>query len=142
MELHYIDTSFLAPYYLPEKASETIEKKLLGLPKGSVIISSLVRVEFASLLSRKFRIKELEESSARQAMMALDRHLNTEALRAIAITLQDFEQATEWIMTLKHSLRAPDALHLAVAARNCANFWTLDRRLAKVAKWLGLSTHR
>jgi len=50
MDVHYIDTSFLAPYYLPEAASETVERKLRSLPEGSLVISPLVRVEFASLL--------------------------------------------------------------------------------------------
>ena len=142
MELHYIDTSFLVPYYLPESTSETVEKKLRRLPGGSLVISPLVRAEFASLLSRKFKAKEMDEADAHRTLTALDRHLDTEALRMISIIVTDFRQATEWIMAMKHSLRAPDAIHLAAAARHDAVFWTLDQALAKAAKWVGLKTRR
>lgn len=142
MSLNYIDTSYLAPFYLPEANSATVEKKLLNMSRGSIVISLLVRAEFASLLSKKTRMKEIDESDARGAMMALDRHLSTKAFHMVAITVQDFDQATEWIMTMRHPLRAPDALHLAIAARQGAVFWTLDSRLAKIAKWVGLITRK
>jgi predicted nucleic acid-binding protein len=45
-------------------------------------------------------------------------------------------------MAMQHLLRAPDALHLAVATRQNAVFWTLDKTLAKAAKWVGLRTRR
>jgi len=140
MELHYLDTSFLAPYYLPEEASERVERRLRRLAAGSLIISPLVRVELASLLVTKFRAREMAEEVARLTMAALDRHLSTGALRLASILTEDFGRATEWIMVMKHPLRAPDALHLAVAARHNALFWTLDQRLAKVAGWVGLKT--
>lgn len=142
MEFHYIDTSYLAPYYLPEANSESVEKRLLKLPGGSLIISPLVRAEFASLLSRKCRAKEMDGADARQTMTALDRHLSAGMLRIVSIGSRDFEQATEWIMAMKRPLRAPDALHLAVAARQDAVLWTLDQALAQSAKWIGLKTRR
>lgn len=142
MHFHYIDTSYLAPYYLPEPNSEIVEKKLLKLPGGSLLISPLVRAEFASLLSRKCRAKEMGEADARRTMTALGRHLSVGILRMVSIDSSDFEQATEWIMTMKHSLRAPDAIHLAVAAREDAVLWTLDQALARAAKWIGLKTRR
>lgn len=141
-EVHYIDTSFLAPYYLPEAASETVEKKLRSLPEGSLVISPLIRVEFASLLSRKFRTKEMEEADARRTMAALDRHLSAGSLRMLAMVARDFRQATEWIMAMKYPLRAADAIHLAVAARQDAVLWTLDKSLTHAAKWVGLKTRR
>jgi len=54
------------------------------------------------------------------------------ALCELALFLtEDFGRATEWIMIMQHPLRAPDALHLAVATRQNAVFWTLDKTLAK-----------
>jgi len=140
MGVHYIDTSFLAPYYLPEIASGAVESKLRSLPEGSLLISPLVRAEFASLLSRKVRAREMDETDARRAMNALDRHLNLGSLRMINIMGRDFAQATEWIMTMKYPLRAPDALHLAVAARQDAVLWTLDKSLGAAANQLGLES--
>jgi predicted nucleic acid-binding protein len=93
-------------------------------------------------LARKARAKEIDGSDARRAIMALDRHVRSDAIRMVSIISQDFEQATEWIMAMRHPLRVPDALHLAVAARRDAAFWTLDHRLASTAKWVGLTTHK
>lgn len=141
-QLHYVDTSYLVPYYLPEANSDVVEKRLLKLPVGSLVISSLVRAEFASLLSRKCRAKEMGQADARRTMTAFDRHLGSGSLRMISILSSDFQQATEWIMAMQHALRAPDALHLAVAARQDAVCWTLDRGLAKAARWIGLTTRK
>ena len=64
----------MAPYSLPEAANEIVEKKLRSLPEGSLVISQLVRAEFASLLSRRFRTKEMDEPNPPRSMAALDRH--------------------------------------------------------------------
>jgi predicted nucleic acid-binding protein len=139
-DLHYIDTSFLAPYYLPEASSEAVESALRNLPPGSLLISPLVRTELASLLARKCGGKEMAPSDARRAMQALDAHVGNGVLRVAALGARHFERATEWIMAMKHPLRAPDAVHLAVAAGQDAVFWTLDKALARAAKWVGLTT--
>jgi predicted nucleic acid-binding protein len=75
-------------------------------------------------------------------MTALDGHLSKGALRVVSVIDGDFRQAAEWIMAMKHALRAPDALHLAVAARQAAVLWTLDRALASAARWIGLKTRK
>jgi len=84
----------------------------------------------------------MDEADARRAMTALDRHLHAGSLRMVFIGSRDFEQATESIMAMKHFLRAPDAVHLAVAAREDAVLWTLDRGLSRAARWVGLKTRR
>ena len=84
----------------------------------------------------------MDEVDARRTMTALGRHLGAGSFRMVSIGSRDFEQATEWIMAMKHSLRAPDAVHLAVAARQDAVLWTLDRGLARAARWIGLKTQR
>jgi predicted nucleic acid-binding protein len=141
-DLHYIDTSYLAPYYLPEADSDVVERKLVKLPVGSLVISPLVRSEFASVLSRKSRTREMDAADSRRTMTALDTHLAAGILRMVSVGPRDFERATEWIMAMRHPLRAPDALHLAVAAREDAVFWTLDKALARAAKWVGLKTRK
>ena len=142
MEPQYIDTSYLAPFYLPEAHSDAVEKNLLRLPKGTALISQLVHAEFASLLSRKYRTKEISEAHARQAMKAFETHLLTGAIGLIPIQSEDFQQAIAWIMALRLPLRAPDVLHLAVAFRKNAIFWTLDRQLQRAAKAVGLDTRK
>lgn len=55
----YVDTSFIAPFYIQEATSETVEEILLNLPTQELAISDWTVVEFASLLSRRVRMGEL-----------------------------------------------------------------------------------
>jgi predicted nucleic acid-binding protein len=54
--LIYLDTSFLAPFYIREATSESIEAVLLDLPVDRLAISDWTRVEFTSLLTRRVRM--------------------------------------------------------------------------------------
>jgi uncharacterized protein len=47
--LIYVDTSFIAPFYIQEATSETVEEILLNLPTQELAISDWTVVEFASL---------------------------------------------------------------------------------------------
>ena len=38
--------------------------------------------------------------------------------------------------------RTMTALHLAIATREDAVFWTLDKALARAAEWVGLKTRK
>lgn len=59
----YIDTSVLVAYYLPEPLSE--RALLRG---GTPSISPLVELEFASVLGRKVRARDLAPTAARAAL--------------------------------------------------------------------------
>ena len=50
----------------------------------------------------------------------------------------DFRVASDLIERSTLPLRSGDALHLAVASRNEAVCWTLDRRMAEAGQALGL----
>ena len=84
----------------------------------------------------------MDPADARRTMTALDKHLGAGVLRMVLVGSGDFERATEWIMAMEHPLSAPDALHLAIATREDAVFWTLDKALARAAKWVGLKTRK
>ena len=70
-----IDTSFLAPFYLPESTSTQVEIRLLGQAPGTLHISHWTRTEFASLPARKRRMGELSPQAMRQVMARLEQHI-------------------------------------------------------------------
>ena len=59
----YLDTSFIAPLFIAEDTSDAVESHLRHLD-GTLATSDWTRVEFASLLARRVRMKELDIAQA------------------------------------------------------------------------------
>ena len=135
---HYIDTSFLAPYLIPEPTSDCVEKKLQELPSGSLLISQWTRTEFASLLARQVRMKALPHQSSTKVFGALDQIIRDGLIRVKSIEGDDYRLAASWLLTITTPIRGPDALHLGIVHRLGATLWTLDKKMAVAARFLGL----
>jgi predicted nucleic acid-binding protein len=131
-----LDTSFLAPFYIQEATSESVEGILLTLPSQALAISNWTIVEFASLLARRVRMGELG-SELMQAIMQAFRDDVSQSYHVFEVTAADFNLATELILQWKSGLRAGDALHLAIAQNSQVdNFLSLDRGLIDAAQQL------
>ncbi len=59
----YLDTSFIAPLFIAEDTSDAVENHLRQID-GTLVTSDWTRVEFASLLARRVRMKELNIAQA------------------------------------------------------------------------------
>lgn len=135
----YFDTSFIAPLFLSEPDSERIENVVHSLRSGSVAVSHWTHVEFASLLGRRVRMKELTERQAAQ-VLALFEQLIADSYHVILPTVGDYELAVHLLENRRAGLRAGDALHLAIAQTHHAEqFYTLDAGLLKAAETYGIS---
>ncbi|OGT79759.1 MAG: hypothetical protein A3H91_06275 [Gammaproteobacteria bacterium RIFCSPLOWO2_02_FULL_61_13] len=132
----YLDTSVLVAYYLPEPLSEQVERVLLRGDTPS--ISALVGLEFASVLARKVRARELAPGAARAAIEAFRTHQEDGLYRNIEIGAAHYEQARRWVEAFSPPLRTLDALHLSVAALDAAALLTADAQLARAARALRL----
>ena len=53
----YLDTSFIAPLILPEATSDRIEDFIQKIAVGELAVSHWTRVEFASLVARRVRMR-------------------------------------------------------------------------------------
>jgi hypothetical protein len=132
----YLDASLVMPTLVKEDASGAVEAYLKTRPER--LISDFTAAEVASGLSRLVRTSLLtaEDGAARLA--------DFEAWRAatsspIEIHAADVRLAYAYVRRFELMLRAPDALHLAIARRIDATLATLDRRLANAAEELGLA---
>ena len=135
----YLDTSFLAPFYIQEATSSEVEAILLNLPMGELAISDWTRVEFASLLARRLRMGELTAENVERVMDAFAININNTYV-CFPVEPRDFNQATIFLMQGNTALRAGDALHLSIALnRKIDNFLTLDRKLLAAANILGVA---
>src|SRR6266446_5559455 len=113
----YLDTSVLIPTLVEEPVSGAVEAYLKTRPER--LISDFAAAEVASGLSRLVRTSLLTAAAPAELNSA------------------DARLAYTYVRRFELMLRAPDALHLAIARRIDATLVTLDRRLARAARELG-----
>ena len=136
--MFYLDTSFVAPLFLPEETSSDVAAFVRGMPAGELAVSHWTLVEFSSLLARKVRTNELNSEDAAPVDDSFDGAVSGSFVVFVP-SVDDFAVARRYVQRLETGLRAPDALHLAIAAnRNARNIFSLDKKLINAGKTLGL----
>jgi uncharacterized protein len=136
----YLDTSVLIPTLVDEPISGAVRAYLIATEQ-ELLISDLAAVEVASALSRLARMGLLGFAEA------VARLTDFETWRAATSSPADvhaaeFRLAYAYVRRFELALRAPDALHLAIASRLQATLVTLDRRLERAARELGIAVER
>jgi len=134
----YIDTSVLVAYYCPEPLSKKAEAFLTEHVQPA--ISALTELELFSAISRKVREKGMNHKDAGRVTAKFVAHLDNHYYRYLSIEAHHFRLARDWIGMFKLNLRSLDALHLAVASSEGLAIVTIDQRLSKSAKGLGLNS--
>ncbi|HEY4114778.1 MAG TPA: type II toxin-antitoxin system VapC family toxin [Rhizomicrobium sp.] len=132
----YLDNSVVVPFFLPDAFNARAEAFLLSGPAG-LVLSDFVRTEFASVVGLRVRTKEIGRSEARAAFSNFD-VWSKKRITAVQIDPIDIEVAEGWLRRLDLTLRAPDAINLAVAKRLGATLATFDNKMASCATTLGL----
>jgi predicted nucleic acid-binding protein len=133
----YPDASVLLPTLIAEPTTEAVYD-CLGADGRELLISDFAAAEVASALSRLVRMALLTDADASARLADFD------AWRAamsspVDTAVSDTRLAYIFVRRFDLGLRAPDALHLAIARRLDATLVTLDRRLATAARELGVA---
>jgi predicted nucleic acid-binding protein len=134
----YLDSSGLAKIYITETGSAEMEETLVG--RSDLLVSDLAITEVTSALYRRVRARDLSASQARAVYHMLMQHLAAGMYLWIDVPREAHSGAERILSTVgrNSSLRAADALHLAVAiANNAAAILTYDRHLRLAAQELG-----
>ncbi len=134
----YIDTSILGGYYCQEQDSKAIESILLEIHEP--VVSILSEVEFASLISKKQRMRELTETSARKVLFRFQSHFDQGFFCTLSLSRQHYLMARNLIADFQLGLRTLDALHLALVLENKLRLFTADKIFAAAAKNHGVET--
>jgi uncharacterized protein len=135
----YLDTSVLVAAFTHEKSTRRVLAWLNEAEREGLAISDWVRAEFSSALSLKMRTRQIDESYRTRAK-ALFEAMAAGAVRSLPVSREHFGAAARFADEHRLGLRAPDALHLAIAAGNDATLVTLDKSLAKAGARLGVPT--
>ena len=119
----YLDASALVKLFVPEAASDELNRALAGLT--DVIVSHLALTEMASALGRRTREQRLTpEEAQRLYREALKLHASS---LSAELTPPIHRRAERLMLALAIPLRALDALHLASAlAAEAATVVTFD----------------
>jgi predicted nucleic acid-binding protein len=134
----YLDASVLLTAFMEEPASAAVEACILAAGDDALLVSDFAAAEVASAVSRLVRMRLLSRADADMRLSEF------EAWRAAAtspVELHASDPRLAYILVKRFDLmlRAPDALHLAVARRLDAALMTLDRRLARAARDVGIA---
>lgn len=136
----YLDNSVVVPLLLPDALAERAEAFLFSRPTG-LIVSDFISAEFASVVGIRLRSGKLTVRDARAALTNFDLWSGQRTLGA-ETTTSDIRAAESMLRRLDLTLRAPDAINLAIAQRMGANLATFDTKMAASANKLGISVLR
>jgi uncharacterized protein len=101
-----------------------------------VIVSDFAATEFASAIARRVRTRELTRRDANNALSTFDAWSAQESQR-VHIGSSDIAAADAFLRRLDGNLRAPDAIHIAVAQRLGADLATFDEKMRASARAFG-----
>jgi uncharacterized protein len=133
----YLDTSVLLPMLIVEPTTEAVYEFLGGV-NGELLISDFAAAEVASALSRLVRMTLLTEADASARLADFDAW-RAAMTSTVDMQASDARLAYIYVRRFDLALRAPDALHLAVARRLDIALVTLDRRMAVAGRELGVA---
>lgn len=133
----YLDASVLLPVIKREASSDAVDGFLLGWP-GAVFISEFAAAEVASALSRFVRMGHLDDGEAADVLSDFDEY-RVQMTSPCDLHPGDARLADTYVRRFDLMLKAPDALHAAICRRLDLTLVTLDRRLARAARDLGLA---
>jgi predicted nucleic acid-binding protein len=133
----YLDASVLVALFTDDHFSQradSLSRKLDEPP----IASDFAAAEFAAVLARHMRMGELTAGQVREILTDFDAFAKTDTIRA-EMASEDVRAADAIIRRLDLPLRAPDAIHIAIAQRLGAELATFDEKMAACARALGAS---
>ena len=128
------------PLFAVDPHVASAARAVASAPSG-IGVSDFAAAEFASVIARKVRVGDLDEAEARQAFSTFD---NWIAAKAAPLTLlpSAVAAASSFLRRLDMTLRAPDAMHLAIVQRARASLLTFDARMIAAAQRLGIPVSR
>jgi predicted nucleic acid-binding protein len=133
----HLDTSAIVPLFVNDAFTARM-RKFLVVNREELVISDFAAAEFVSAIGIRVRSGDLSIAEAKAAFANFDNWTGLAVVR-LEIDSSDIAVATTMLRRLDLRLRAPDAVHLAMAERLGAKIATFDKQMANAANRLGIS---
>lgn len=133
----YVDTSVFVAALTREPLTDRVQRWMADQPAGSLAISGWTQVEFAAALRFKTATGQIDETQ-RTAAFTQFAEIAGYALEVWPMETDDLAEAARLAGSESLKLRAPDALHFAMAWRRGASMCTLDEGLRRACDQFGL----
>jgi len=130
----YLDISVVLPMIVEETTTARVETWLTGNPE--LRISTWTVAEVSSALSFRVRSGRMDKQERHAAEQAFD-DWRRDGVVHLSVSDSDLQLARRLLQT-HLTLRAPDAVHLALAQQGGHSLATYDRTLAEVARRTGV----
>ena len=137
----YCDTSALLKLHLPEPGSDEFNEVVEG--RDDVLVADLAVTEIISALARRLREGSLARAAARRLQHAILGRLDEGVYHRVELTRDVHRRAEHFLLSLREtSLRAADALHLALAtSARAASLASFDARMIAAGRAVGLAVY-
>ena len=136
--MRYLDTSAVVSLLRPEPATATVQRWVARNAATGLHVSDWVTVEVSSALSILQRTGELATPARAQAQQTYEL-LTSNAFEVLTVRRSAYALAAKWTAQSELSLRAGDALHLAVASVADLELVTRDAQQARAARAVGVT---
>lgn len=133
----YLDASVLVSLLVEDAHTPRADALTMGAP--DCLISTWTAVEAVSAVNRLARMGTVDPGAAADAIAAV-RDRSAATAQVLATTDADMVEARRLLERTRTALRAPDALHLAIAKRAGLRLATFDDVLATAAREVGVQT--
>ncbi len=138
MQSIYLDTGRLAGLLIEADIFASRATTAFADTPETLIVSDFAATEFASVVARGTRMNQITESKALTIFDSFDTWLYLYP-ESVPADPADIQAAAAIIRRLDLNIRAPDAIHLAIARRIGASIVTFDHRMADNAPALGIA---
>jgi predicted nucleic acid-binding protein len=128
----YLDTSAIAPMFVPDGHSDAM-REWLARKAPPLVISDFGAAEFAAAVGRLLRMGELRAADTNAVLSKFD-HWRADQVLVRLTTANDIAACDRLVRDFRLKLGVPDALHLAIAITIDAPLVTFDHRLASAAR--------
>lgn len=133
----YLDASALAPLFMADDALADKAGVALQNAETDLIVSDFAAAEFASVVSRLVRTRDLTLRGARSVLETFDAWISARAVLA-ELDARDVAIGAGYVRRLDLPLRTPDAIHVAMTSRLGATLLSFDKQMLASAKKLGV----
>jgi predicted nucleic acid-binding protein len=131
----YLDASVIVALFtedhFTDRATNTLASK-----NDTVIISDFAAVEFSAVIARNVRTQSITVEQARNVLSAFD-DWSGRVCRRVETDGKIIAKAEAFLRRLDLTLRAPDAINIAIAQALDADLMTFDNKMAAAARALG-----